>query len=1244
MEYGKNNKDSSVNKQSLFSRLTSALGGDSPDHLLRNVFEPIAGEHPQLTRDLVNFCRDGEPAAVLGRAQPIIVPQPQGVFGPFFTTRWYWSYKKNTSSKARVALYRKLSEGKVEPTVLIRMAKAFAELLDNVIEKHTRDDFPDWLHLIITDWLYNLEENPRNATAKGSFDAPPLTVEALKMLCLEGGLHEAAWLPYYFDRNNVSSYWGFEQSLEVFRKLEGVDRFLMDNAAYFTDELYPGFTALGKSHCLIELGTLSLADKLTDFVARQAVSSSKMVRAEAARLLATLPEEKFRPQLEDFLVNGKAAERKSAAEFIGRTMGAHGRSLLEAALEAETSKSVASTIEVALGGTVVKEESEAETPLQVPAYEKPNLNAVVSDEVVELIDAHICKLKEKYRDFSPEHAWQKKEKKYFMSLSRANAADVVRAMNKGGKPKFNWQAVARFMQDAGLFEHPSIDLINVIRLYGLPRRSENAYRRHFDYGPLTLWLRKHRSRFTDLRELADVLKAVGWPDDTIEHEILYRHWDTSPLFSELPAEGIWPYFAQRNESLVTALSGPVANRNYIEDASMDRLLEVLGCFPSLPGALRAPLLQIALGEGKTYRERAQTLLGSVPGIEQKVLASLKSTAQESRINAARWLGRLGKTEAVGALSEALNKESREAARATMLSALETLGEDISELLSPERLLKEAQKGLKKKMPKGLEWFPFDALPPLQWQDGSAVEAELPKWWVVLACKLKDPGGNELLLKYLQRLAEPSRHTFGLSVLRAFIAQDTRTPTLDEAEEKARQGAPALLKQWQHWAGYEWGKDYKNRTLEDAHASIRQEVMGTYLGSAIKEKGILALCAYTPGAEAVALLRAYMKDHYTRRAQIESMLKALAPGNDSHVIQLMLSVARRYRTRSVQETARGLVEAVAERNGWSQDELADRTLPTAGFDEQGAQQLDYGSRTFTVSLDDSLKPVLKNEEGKTIKSLPAPRQADDGELVKEAKARFSACKKELKQVVQLTSGRFYEAMCAQREWPVADWRKYLFEHPVANRLIQRLVWMVEDDGDPIVFRPTEDGAFIDVEDEEVTLPESGRIRLVHRSVLPESAAEAWTGHLKDYGVKPLFEQISRPVLSEEADLKQTALDTYEGYLSDSFTLRGVLTKLGYQRGEAEDAGFFYYYHKEFASLGLRAVIQFSGNCLPEENIPAALQTLGFIRMENRGWFSESNLLRLKEVPPILLSEVMADYKAVADKTGGYDKDWQKKIPW
>lgn len=129
--------------------------------------------------------------------------------------------------------------------------------------------------------------------------------------------------------------------------------------------------------------------------------------------------------------------------------------------------------------------------------------------------------------------------------------------------------------------------------------------------------------------------------------------------------------------------------------------------------------------------------------------------------------------------------------------------------------------------------------------------------------------------------------------------------------------------------------------------LKNEVLRRYLGSAISDKGMLALICGIEGHVAVSVLRNYMRDHYQRRAQIEAMIDAVASSNDPIIIQLLLSLSRRYRTASVQEKARHLVTQIAERNGWSADELADRTIPTAGFDDTGTLVLEYGERIFTA---------------------------------------------------------------------------------------------------------------------------------------------------------------------------------------------------------------------------------------------------------------------------------------------------------
>lgn len=317
------------------------------------------------------------------------------------------------------------------------------------------------------------------------------------------------------------------------------------------------------------------------------------------------------------------------------------------------------------------------------------------------------------------------------------------------------------------------------------------------------------------------------------------------------------------------------------------------------------------------------------------------------------------------------------------------------------------------------------------------------------------------------------------------------------------------------------------------------------------------------------------------------------------------------------------------------------MSTGGLDDDGRLELDYSGRQFVVTLDAALKPVLHNADGKEIKALPEPRQGDDADSVKEAKQALAGCKKELKQVVEMQTARLYDAMCTGRAWPLDEWKHYLQGHPIVGRLVQRLLWLAQEgEGSPAtVLRPTEDGSLIDSDDNEVTLAPGSVLRLAHASLLEPGQAAAWQRHLKDYKVKPLFEQLQR-ASPDAALLNDIDIGDRLGWVSDAFALRGAFGKLGYQRAQAEDGAIFDHYYKEFGGADLRVVIHFSGNALPEDNLPAALKQLSFERLSGP-W--KQRAMSPAQVPPVLLAEAYNDYLAVAAH-GAFDADWENKMPW
>ena len=76
-------------------------------------------------------------------------------------------------------------------------------------------------------------------------------------------------------------------------------------------------------------------------------------------------------------------------------------------------------------------------------------------------------------------------------------------------------------------------------------------------------------------------------------------------------------------------------------------------------------------------------------------------------------------------------------------------------------------------------------------------------------------------------------------------------------------------------------------------------------------------------------------------------------------------------------------------------------------------------------------------------------------------------------------------CVQRQWLSADWQEFLQTNPIMHKLMERLIWQeINDDKVINTFRPSNDGALLNIEDEEITLQSNSSLRLAHRVLLNE----------------------------------------------------------------------------------------------------------------------------------------------------------------
>ena len=766
---------------------------------------------------------------------------------------------------------------------------------------------------------------------------------------------------------------------------------------------------------------------------------------------------------------------------------------------------------------------------------------------------------------------------------------------------------------------PSLTLAHMVRLIAAEPRPS--------YGSVI-----HRciADRADPRALLDLMTRSGLDADEATERM------EKAVFDRFDPRVSWPWFAERPGLLREALG---------RSDSVVRALEILGAMPRVPVGLSAVVADVAVGDSKVNRPLAQAVLRSHPQVRVLAEQALGERRAEVRASAAAWVGSLGRGASVPALQAAVRKEKKDVVRAALLAALGECGGDLSEFLSPRALGAEAFRGLKSKTPASLAaWFDFDSLPPVHWSDGAGagteVDPDIVRWWVVLADRLKDPNGRGIIGLYLSLLEESDAAALAARVVRAWAEQDTRHPDPEESRAHAQTAG-----RWAYDHAQQWLENCRREdrlssclpraeakaaiTLEGQIAAAYAEHQRTYVGSAMADKGLLAFAVGMDDGELAGLVRAYMRANPGRRAQFDALVRALCANGRDRALQVLLGVARRHKMAGVQATAAALAREIASERGWSDEELADRTVPTAGFDGDGLLRLSYGDREFTGRLTSDFKIEVSDGAGRTRKSLPPARSGEDAEVVRAAKKRLSAARKEAKEGLTLQSERLYEAMCASRTWPAAEWRGLLAGHPLVGRLVTRLIWTATPpEGGPLTFRPTEDGALIGADDAVVELEPHAVVSLAHRARLTDEEAAAWREHLVDYGVEPLFDQLSAAV--PRVAKGQTEMRDLQGHMTDTFALRGTALKRGYKRGEVLDAGTFDAYVKDFAALGLTAVLGFTGSWVPEDKMVCATTSLTFTR---RG-----RPVPLDRVPPVLLAECRADYAALA-ALGPYDPDWE-----
>ncbi len=295
--------------------------------------------------------------------------------------------------------------------------------------------------------------------------------------------------------------------------------------------------------------------------------------------------------------------------------------------------------------------------------------------------------------------------------------------------------------------------------------------------------------------------------------------------------------------------------------------------------------------------------------------------------------------------------------------------------------------------------------------------------------------------------------------------------------------------------------------------------------------------------------------------------ALAALGSDLALMMLAQIADTTRFAALKQHASALVLEAAEARGLSPDELADRTLPDAGLTPEGTLALSYGARSFTVTLDETLRPLVfaLDSAGARVpgspgaRSLPRPNKADDPQAVEVARARFDLLRADLEAVADRERRRLERAMATGRAWSVAEFRARVVGHPLRVHLARRLVWSAAGvgpggagttDAAARLFRVAEDGSLADAHDARYDAPEAAQVCVAHPAELAPDALAAWAQIFADYEILQPFEQLGRATFARKAHEREaTSLDRCAGIVVAARKTLGLLESRGFRRESA-----------------------------------------------------------------------------------------------
>jgi hypothetical protein len=567
--------------------------------------------------------------------------------------------------------------------------------------------------------------------------------------------------------------------------------------------------------------------------------------------------------------------------------------------------------------------------------------------------------------------------------------------------------------------------------------------------------------------------------------------------------------------------------------------------------------------------------------ETKAIALLHHKKAESRLFGAKILSLLPSEQSKQAILSILHKEQNDAARDLLLESIaDRLPAQADTTFINEMIQGALQRG---KLQHPVEVFLDEThLPPLYLKDGTMASAEMIRFFLYRMSRhskmQSDKEGNYIL----QQIDLSTATSFALQLLKLYKDHHFKP------EHKFLLAAAALL-----------GNDEVTDKLRIITNSWIEE--GRYK---MAEHGVGAL-ALQGSDKALRWVEWYSRKYRNKKANVGAAASA------------------------------ALEQAAYELN-ISTHELGDRIVPDFGF-EGLYKTFTVQNEEYRAFIDSKFRLAFFNEDNKQLKSLPA---AADTALKEE----FKAIAKEIRDVVKSQSPRMEYYLTVQRRWRFAAWQSFFLNNPVMFIYATRLVWAVYSNNDTIAtaFICNEDSTLINIDHEEVVIPDDAMVGMVYPTQLEPDLLQQWKQFLFDEKVEQVFPQLNRTIPDlTTINLNTTILHHYEGRQMQTGSIRSTLERNGWHKGPTGDGGIIESMRLSYVEKKLEAILEVEGvgagfGWGMDEKL-GRLYVIDTAKSNSRRDTYPKNeqdekLVSLHSLPPIFLNEMLAAVESIKPVEG------------